>query len=358
MASRGLLTGLLGAGCVVAAGIGGYVATRSSQAIETRTGVEAAAQAAPQTGASSAPTVPVEGASQTDANLGRLAETVTPPIAQVGEDRSGRTAAAGRNWDEAATATTPKIVSAGQDRGGRTGQDRGGRTPLDTPPSDRAVGTAPESAQTTPIPAPVTYEPAVTPPAAVEAPTAPVASAPRFEELTVKANSVVGIRLDSAISSETARVEDRVVARVSRDVEVDGRTVIPEGAKLEGTVTLVDQGGRFRERARLEVRFHTLVLSNTTRIAIETDRIFRDGEAPGREATSKIGASAVVGSILGAVIGGKKGAAIGGAVGAAGGSAAVMAGGTNAAVMSAGSPYTVRLTSPIAVLVERDQDPR
>lgn len=181
---------------------------------------------------------------------------------------------------------------------------------------------------------------------------------PVFEELTIKADAVIGIRLETAISSETARVEDKVTARVSRDVEVDGRTAIAEGARLEGTVTLVDRGGRFRERARLEVRFHSLVLSDTTRIAIQTDRIFRDGESPTADATSKIGASAVVGSILGAVMGGKRGAAIGGSVGAAGGTAAVMARGTNAALMAAGSLYTVRLTSPVSMLVERDQDPR
>jgi hypothetical protein len=183
---------------------------------------------------------------------------------------------------------------------------------------------------------------------------------PRFEELTVAADSVIGVRLESAVSSETARVEDKVTARVSRDVTVDGRTAIPAGARLEGHVVLVERGGKFKERARVGLRFTTLVTGGdgTTRLPVQTEAIFRDGAGPSGEATSKIGAGAVVGAVLGALIGGKKGAAIGGTAGAAGGAAAVAAGGRNEAVLAAGAPVTVRLTAPVTVLVEREIDRR
>ncbi len=179
---------------------------------------------------------------------------------------------------------------------------------------------------------------------------------PRFEEVTVREDAVIGIRLENAVSSETARVEDRVTARVSRDVTADGRTAIPAGATLEGTVVFVERGGKFKERARVGIRFTTLVLADNLRLPIQTDTIFRDGESPGTEATTKIGASAVVGAILGAVIGGKKGAAIGGAAGAAGGTATVAAGGRNDATMPAGALLTVRLAAPLTVQVERQQN--
>jgi len=192
--------------------------------------------------------------------------------------------------------------------------------------------------------------------APVPPPPPPDPPKPKFEEVTVKEDAVIGIRLDGAVTSETAKVEDRVTARVSRDVNVEGRTAIPAGATLEGTVTLVERGGKFKERARLGIRFNTLVLADNVRLPIQTETIFRDGESPASEATSKIGASAVVGAILGAVIGGKKGAVIGGTAGAAGGTATVAAGGRNEASIPAGSPLTVRLTSPLSVMVER-QDP-
>jgi hypothetical protein len=335
MSPRALVTAVIGAACIAAAGVGGFLALRANS------------PAAPSSSSS-----------------------VSAPLPATVAEPAGSTVAAGPPAAEGLTPVVPKppsmnaatpVEASDRDRREPAGTIRNPtaeRTPArpvpveSAPPSPAAVSTVPSA------PAPV-FDPVVMPTAPPEPPAPPVASArPVFEELTIKTDSVIGIRLDSAISSDTARVEDKVIARVSRDVDVDGRTAIPEGARLEGTVTLVDKGGRFRERARLEVRFHSLVLGDTTRITIQTDRIFRDGESPTNDATSKIGASAVIGSILGAVIGGKKGAAIGGSVGAAGGTAAVAAGGTNAAVMAAGSPYTVRLTSPVAVLVERDQDPR
>jgi hypothetical protein len=188
---------------------------------------------------------------------------------------------------------------------------------------------------------------------AVSMPPPPAPS--RWVELTLDPDAVIGIRLEAGISSATAEIEDRVIARVSRDVIVGERTAIPAGARIEGDVVLVERGGRFRERARLGIQFSRVVLSDETTVRIRTEPIFRDGESPTGEATSKIGASAVIGAILGGVIGGKRGAAIGGTAGAAGGTAAVAAGGANAASIAEGSALTLRLTAPVTLLVERDR---
>jgi hypothetical protein len=176
------------------------------------------------------------------------------------------------------------------------------------------------------------------------------------EVLTIEPDSVIGIRLDSNVSSGTAEVEDRVTARVSRDVTVDGRSAISSGARLEGVVASVERGGKFKDRARIGVRFNSLVLDDGTRLAIETETIFRESESPTGKAAAKVGASAAIGGVLGAVFGGKKGAAIGSTVGAAGGTAAVMTGGAPDAVLQAGLPLTVRLTAPLTVTIQRDDE--
>jgi hypothetical protein len=216
---------------------------------------------------------------------------------------------------------------------------------------------APTVPAQTPVPTPAAELPPPPPPPDEITP-APVKepAKPRFDELTVTENSVIGIHLDSAVSSDTAKVEDKVTARVSRDVVVSGRTAIPAGSKLEGNVTLVEHGGKFKDKARLGIRFTTLVLPDNTRQTIQTDALFRDGDSPAGEATAKVGASAAVGAIIGAAIGGKKGAAIGTMAGAAGGAGVVQAGGRNDAVFAAGTPLTLRLTQPITVMVERNQD--
>jgi hypothetical protein len=177
--------------------------------------------------------------------------------------------------------------------------------------------------------------------------------APLFDEFVVAAQSVIGLQVETAVTSERARLEDEVVARVTRDVKVGDRVVIPSGARAEGEVTLVERGGRLREKARLGVRFTSIVLADGKRLPIVTETVFREGESPGRESAAKIGGGAIGGAIIGGILGGAKGAAIGSTVGAGAGTTAVMAGGRNAATLASGSPLTVRLEEPVTVTVER-----
>jgi hypothetical protein len=174
-----------------------------------------------------------------------------------------------------------------------------------------------------------------------------------FEELVVSADSVIGLQTENRVSSETARVEDRIEARVTRDVKVGDRVAIPAGARAIGSVMQVERGGKFKERPRLGVRFHTLVLADGTRIPISTETIYREGDAPGNSSSSKVGGAAVGGAILGAILGGSKGAAIGAAAGAGAGAAAVVAGDRSAATLAAGSSMTVRILQPITVTTDK-----
>ncbi|MDP1568465.1 MAG: hypothetical protein Q8L86_00555, partial [Vicinamibacterales bacterium] len=222
-----------------------------------------------------------------------------------------------------------------------------------------------------PIPAPAPAEPVGTPEAVADAaggsmwePRAsiepdrpggaiePAAPAREFLELIVPADAVLGLQIERTISSEVARVEERVEARVSRDVRVGDRVAIPAGALVHGSVTEVEVGGKVKERARLGIRFHTVVFADGTRVALRTEQLVREGEAPGGASAAKIGGGAVAGAILGGIFGGKRGAAIGGSVGAAGGTAAVMAGEPRHAILSAGSTVTVRIQEPIRITVE------
>jgi hypothetical protein len=177
--------------------------------------------------------------------------------------------------------------------------------------------------------------------------------APQFEEVRVPAEAVIGLQIENTVTTEKAKVEDPVDARVTRDVRAGGLVAIPAGSRVHGSVTFVEEGGKVKERARLGVRFHTLVLADGTRVPLETETVFREGESPAGESAAKIGGAAVGGAILGAILGGGRGAAIGGSVGAAGGTAAVMAGGRNPATLPAGSTVTVRLTAPVSVTVEK-----
>jgi type IV secretory pathway VirB10-like protein len=185
---------------------------------------------------------------------------------------------------------------------------------------------------------------------------APAPPVRQFEEVVLPAASVMGLEIETSLSSERAHVEDRVDAKVARDVMADGHVAIPAGSRVIGSVTTVERGGKVKQPARLGVRFHTLVLADGREIPLRTEPIYREGESPGSESARKIGGAAVGGAILGAILGGGKGAMIGGATGAAGGTAVVMAGDRNAATLTPGTIVNARLSAPATIEVEkRDQ---
>jgi len=329
MLSNRLAFAALAVACIGAAAAGGYLATR-----QNTVPTPAAAQAQPQPTPAPAPTTAAPAAQP----------------AQAVQETEAVVADAARN-------AAPKSVST----------KRAEASPRPTPPRDsRAAARQDPQPLSSTWPTPPAQQP---PPVAAQAPPEPPqvprpeerAAEPQrtpeppqhvAEELVVSAQTVLGLQTETRLSSETARVEDRVDARVTRDVKVGDRVAIPAGAHAIGSVTQVERGGKFKERARLGIRFHTLVLADGTRVPITTETIFRDGEAPGNNSAAKMGGAAVGGAIIGAILGGAKGAAIGAGAGAAGGTAAVMAGDRQAAVLPAGTPMTVRILQPVTVTIE------
>ncbi len=316
MVSKPVALGVLVVGCMTAAAGGAYLATRHNQA--SANGAPAAAAFSEPADASAAPA---------PANSAPAAPAATPaPLVE-----------------ESSSAVTPAPVNTAKRR-------QVARTPIADGRSERPA--APPAMVPPPEPAPASDQPRAESVAAA-APVEPPVPQAKFEEITVPTDTVIGVRVDTTVSSERARVEDRVEGRVTRDVAVGGRVAIPAGTRLLGSVTMVERGGRFKERARIAVRFHTAQLADGSRLPLQTTAILREGDSPSRESAAKVGGSAVGGAILGAILGGGKGAVIGGTAGAAGGTAVVMAGDRNAATLPAGTTVTVRLISDVSVTVEK-----
>jgi len=314
--SKAAIGFLVGAG--VAAGAGSaYVASRPSapSAVEARSGI------------STALTNPVE---QSEVVLDE-----TPAPVQV----------------EEVPPVAPRRVSAARPEAAPVQRRR---------EAERPIAPAPAAPQASAVDSPRPVAPsapveAVEPPRIVDnqASRAVEPVGPLYDELVIAADSVIGLEIETALSSERARVEDPVVARVTRDVKVGNRVVIPAGSRANGEVTTVERGGRLKDRARLGVRFTSIVLADGTRVPIETSPIYREGDSPTNESAAKIGGGAIGGAIIGGILGGGKGAAIGSIVGAGAGGGVVAAGGRNAATLPSGTPVTVRVEDPVVVTVER-----
>jgi len=341
MISKSVALGLFAAGCMTAAAGGAYYAVRQNNEVTPATSI-ATPVAAPVT--TSAPAQPVAETEAVVTPPAPAKQPVSEPEISAPRDKAVKTIA--RKSEPTRTERVPAATSS-SNRVPPPARDASARpdAAIETPSGVERPAAVREPAATVPVAPPA--EPATPDPA-------PAPSKPELVEVVVPASSVVGLRVDTSHTSETARVEDRVEARVMRDVMADGRVAIPAGTRVLGDVVLVDRGGKIKEKARLGVRFHTLVLANGHQAPFRTDAIYREGTSPGAESARKIGGAAVGGAILGAIIGGGKGAAIGSAAGAAGGSAVVMAGDRNAATLAAGSTVTVRLNAPVAVDIERE----
>ena len=87
--------------------------------------------------------------------------------------------------------------------------------------------------------------------------------------VTVPVGTVVSLRMDTAISSDTSRVGDRFTATVFRSATVDGRVVIPENSKVEGHVTGATPVERGSRTATLAVAFDRMILPAGNSVQID-----------------------------------------------------------------------------------------
>ncbi len=152
---------------------------------------------------------------------------------------------------------------------------------------------------------------------------------PPVRYFTVAADTTVRVRMNSELSSKTARVGDRFSATVTEPVYggESGLEVIPEGSKIMGRVSAVKRAGR-RSPGNISVNFYQLELPNRATFPIngslsslQADDVNSDNEGTVTGKSNRkrdavfIGGGAATGAIIGAIAGGGKGAAIGAILG-------------------------------------------
>ena len=135
--------------------------------------------------------------------------------------------------------------------------------------------------------------------------------------MDVPVGTELDVRLQQALSSSTALVEDRFEATTLVDLSEGSKVVIPAGSVLRGVISSVNKAGRLERKGSLTLAFDQVTVRGrnypiraTVTQAIESEGI--KGEA------GKIGAGAGVGAIIGGILGGVKGALAGILIGGGG----------------------------------------
>ncbi len=168
------------------------------------------------------------------------------------------------------------------------------------------------------------------------------------EPLTVPSGTPVTVRLQNAVSSETANAGDRFEAVLDAPLEVNGKTVAPAGAAVTGRVVAAEKSGRLEHPGMIQLALSSITL-NGKAVPVSSSSVIARGASHKKRNLGWIGGGAAGGALIGGLAGGGKGALIGSAIGAGAGTGTAYATGKKDVGFGVERRLTFRLTQPITV---------
>ena len=174
----------------------------------------------------------------------------------------------------------------------------------------------------------------------------------RPESMTVPEQTPIHITLDQAVSSDRNISGDHFQATVTEPVDVDGKTVIPQGAHVEGLVVDARKSGRLMGRAQLRLVLDAVRIDGKS-YDLRTTAALRIGRDHKKRNFAWIAGGAGGGALIGAVAGAGEGALIGGPIGAGAGTAVAYFTGKRNIHLRPETPLTFRLEQPFTIDVTK-----
>lgn len=213
-------------------------------------------------------------------------------------------------------------------------------------PSQQAANGAPAQPGNTSAGTPAPVRPTPPPPEVVQLP----------------AGTEIRVRLDQDLSSKDSQAGETFPATVADDVTVNGKVVIPKGARADGTVVDAKPLGKFKGGAMLAVKIDR-VKTRWGSYPVETGTISRAEKGKGKRSATFIGGGAGLGALIGGLAGGGKGALIGGLAGGGAGTAGSAFTGNKQIVLPAETLLTFKLERSVRITESRrsggqDEDPQ
>ncbi len=196
------------------------------------------------------------------------------------------------------------------------------------PPPDQSGATASTPSAGAPANAPATPPPAAT--------------------ILIPANTRLRVRLDEDLGSKISEPGQSFDATVADGVVVDGQTIIPRGARAEGTVIDAKALGHFKGGALLELRLER-VRTKWGSYPVATSTMEQVEKGKGKRTAGFIGGGGAFGAIVGGLAGGGKGAAIGALAGAGAGTAGSAMTGNHEILLPAETLLTFQLERPVHI---------
>jgi hypothetical protein len=178
--------------------------------------------------------------------------------------------------------------------------------------------------------------------------------------VSLPAGTTLKVKLETTLTTSTNKIGDPFSGRVTEPVMVDGKTIVPIGATVEGRLTRVNEPRRIAGKPTIGILPETLVMPNGQRMVLNADLVQTnrggntsvndEGQYKGEGHTSTdevmVAAGTGTGMLAGGLIGGGKGVIIGGVVGAAA-TVGHWLGKRNSAFLPAGTELVMELDRPL-----------
>ncbi len=176
----------------------------------------------------------------------------------------------------------------------------------------------------------------------------------------VPAGTALMVKLETTLATFSNRPGDPFRGSLTQAVVVNGRTIIPAGAAIEGRVTKVSEPRRISGKPTIGILPEALIMPNGERLFLDatlvdtnlgrgTD-VDREGQFKGsghdRRDQVETGGSAAGGMVIGGLVGGPVGVLVGGVVGASS-SGVYWLSKHRSATLPAGTELTLELNRPL-----------
>ncbi|MGA8736668.1 MAG: hypothetical protein WB558_22305 [Terriglobales bacterium] len=185
-------------------------------------------------------------------------------------------------------------------------------------------------------------------------------SAVAQNNISLPTRTVLNVKLETAITTSRSKSGDPFSARLTQPVMLDGKTVLPIGASVQGRVTMISEPRRISGKPTIGMFPETLVLPSgehymlnaalvDTSVHQGTD-VNSEGQFKGKGYDTDdlviMGAGTGASMLAGGLIGGGKGVLIGATIGATA-TVARWLGKRNSAELPAGTQLVMELSRPL-----------
>ena len=141
---------------------------------------------------------------------------------------------------------------------------------------------------------------------------------PKPQPMVIPAGTVLVITTSQALSSKTSHAGQAFLGTLAQPVSVGGRTALPKGATVSGTVVTAKTKGKVKGKGELALEL-TSVSTRGLTYHIKTNVLSSTVKGKGKRTAATTGGGAAGGALIGGLAGGGAGAGIGALVGATAG---------------------------------------